>query len=159
MKALLPAILLATLGLGACSTEMDLPPAAVENVSSLDEDLIRDVLQTQQDAWNRGDIPAFMEGYWKSEDLRFASRADITLGWQETLDRYLKSYDSAEKMGKLDFDIAQVDVLGPSDALVFGRWELMRTHDTPHGVFTLHFRKIDGQWVIVSDHTSGADDK
>ena len=59
------------------------------------------VLETQQTAWNTGDIPGFMEGYWKSEELRFASGGSITYGWQATLDRYLTSYDSPEKMGEL----------------------------------------------------------
>lgn len=157
MKSLLPALILSLAALPACTSAPVLPDASQMGGINAEEQAIRSVLAVQQDAWNKGDIPAFMEGYWKSEGLRFASRADVTFGWQQTLDRYLKSYDSPEKMGELKFDIRSVDVLGPSDALVFGAWKLIRDEDTPHGLFTLHFRKIDGQWVIASDHTSGAD--
>ncbi len=121
------------------------------------EAAILKVLTDQQDAWNRGDIPAFMEGYWKSEDLRFASGGTVATGWQVTKDRYLKRYDSPEKMGKLSFTDIIVTTLGDEDALVTGRWALKRDNDMPNGLFTLHFKLIDGNWVIVSDHTSSAD--
>lgn len=112
------------------------------------------VLETQQTAWNTGDIPGFMEGYWKSEELRFASGGSITYGWQATLDRYLTSYDSPEKMGELTFSDLVVSLADSDDALVFGKWELQRLEDRPWGLFTLHFRKVSGEWVIVADHTS-----
>ncbi len=115
------------------------------------------VLAAQQAAWNRGDIPGFMDHYWKSDDLRFASGGDVTRGWAATLARYLSRYDSAEKMGRLSFDIVDIDVVGDDAALVFGAWRLARAADEPHGLFTLTFKRLDGAWVIVADHTSSAD--
>ena len=115
---------------------------------------IRSVLDAQQTAWNTGDIPGFMEGYWKSEDLRFASGGSITYGWQATLDRYLTIYDSPGKMGEVTFSDLVISVADEDDAMVFGKWELQREADRPWGLFTLHFRKIEGGWVIASDHTS-----
>ncbi len=111
-------------------------------------------LMAQQDAWNRGDIDAFMTGYWKSDELRFASGNTVTKGWQATLDRYKKRYDSREKMGKLTFSDLDINVLCRDAALAFGRWKIERNGETPNGLFTLLFRKIDGEWVIVHDHTS-----
>lgn len=118
---------------------------------------IKSVLSDQQDAWNRGDIPAFMEGYWQNADLRFASGGNITYGWQATLDRYLRSYDGASKMGTLSFSDLTVTLADQDDALVFGRWELQREADRPRGLFTLHFRKFGENWLIVSDHTSSGE--
>tara|TARA_Y100000052_G_scaffold27602_1_gene37456 strand:+ start:19072 stop:19581 length:510 start_codon:yes stop_codon:yes gene_type:complete len=116
---------------------------------------IETVLMTQQDAWNRGDIPGFMQGYWQSDELRFASGGNVTTGWQATLDRYLESYAGEGKMGQLTFSDLEIEVTGPIDGLVFGKWELEREGDKPWGLFTLHFRKIgENGWVIVSDHTS-----
>ena len=118
---------------------------------------IEAVLKDQQAAWNGGDIDAFMTGYWNSEDLRFASGGDVTTGWAETLARYHARYDTPEKMGRLEFTDLDIDMLGEDAATAFGRWTVVRDGDDPTGLFTLIFRRIDGEWVIVHDHTSAAD--
>ncbi len=118
---------------------------------------IRAALQTQAAAWNRGDIPAFMATYWKSEKLRFASGGAITHGWQPTLERYLKRYPDKAAMGTLAFSDLEVTVLAPDAAIVFGRWELQRAQDKPWGLFTLVMRRLPDGWRIVSDHTSSAE--
>lgn len=115
---------------------------------------IRGVLETQQAAWNDGNIEGFMAHYHKSETLRFASGGDVETGWEPTLQRYLRRYPDRATMGQLGFSDLDIDVLGGSDALVFGRWTLVRAADAPTGLFTLHMKLIDGAWVIVSDHTS-----
>jgi ketosteroid isomerase-like protein len=120
-------------------------------------DAIRAVLSAQQDAWNAGDIPAFMQGYAKTDDLRFASGGRIQTGWQTTLDGYLARYPDRATMGQLQFDILEVEQIDADDALVFGRWTLNRAEDTPTGLFTLHFQKSGGDWKVVSDHTSSSD--
>lgn len=122
------------------------------------EAAVMSVLSTQQDAWNRGDIPGFMEGYWKSDELRFASGGAITYGWQKTLETYQANYGigDPERMGQLMFSDLVFDITGPNDALVFGKWQLTLGETSPWGLFTLHFSKIDGKWLIVSDHTSSA---
>lgn len=145
--------------LGAMSACISTPVIAQEVRS---EEAVRteilDVLFTQQAAWSRGDIPGFMEGYWKSPDLRFASGGAITHGWQETHDRYIANYGDGdpERMGQLKFSELVVELAGDEDALVFGRWQIKLANGAPWGLFTLHFRKIDGDWLIVSDHTSSA---
>ena len=119
-----------------------------------DEASIRSVLAEQQSAWNRGDIDAFMEGYWKSPQLRFTSGNTVTYGWDETLARYKKYYKTKDIMGQLSFDIMQVERSAPDLAVVLGRFTLKREADEPTGLFTLIFRKFDDEWLIVSDHTS-----
>ena len=115
---------------------------------------IRKVMDDQSAAWNRGDIDAFMTGYWKSEKLVFISTDNVTRGWQPTLDRYKKSYDSRAKMGVLKFSGLEFFVLSKDAAIVLGSWELTREKDNPHGKFTLTFRKFKDGWRIVMDHTS-----
>jgi ketosteroid isomerase-like protein len=115
------------------------------------------VLMAQQDAWNAGDIESFMQGYLKSEQLRFASGGDVTLGWDETLSRYQDRYSDRAKMGTLKFDIKDVTILGQDDGLAFGQWTLIRDADKPTGLFTLHLRKTGEGWKVVSDHTSSAE--
>ncbi len=115
---------------------------------------IRKVMDDQSAAWNRGDLDAFMTGYWKSEKLVFISTDNVTRGWRPTLDRYKKSYDSRAKMGVLKFSGLEFFVLSKDAAIVLGSWELTREKDNPHGKFTLTFRKFKDGWRIVMDHTS-----
>ena len=115
---------------------------------------IRKVMDAQAAAWNRGDIDGFMSGYWKSEKLTFLSGTDVTRGWQPTLDRYKKSYDSRAKMGTLTFSDLEFTILAKDAAVVLGSWSLAREKDNPHGKFTLTFRKFKEGWRIVMDHTS-----
>ena len=116
-----------------------------------------DVLRRQEAAWNSGDIDAFMEEYWKSDMLRFASGGTVKYGWQTTLDRYKERYPDKETMGKLEFTEVNIEILSGTGAIVAGRWKLNREADTPNGLFTLHMRKENDRWIIVSDHTSSSD--
>jgi len=115
------------------------------------------VLETQQSAWNRGDLESFMSGYWNSPDLTFFSGTHESKGWQAALDRYKKNYQGAgHEMGKLEFTNLRIDMLGPDAAFVRGEFHLtMSDGKTPHGLFTLIFRKFPDGWKIVHDHSAG----
>jgi beta-aspartyl-peptidase (threonine type) len=116
---------------------------------------IRKVLDEQDAAWNKGDLVAFMKGYWKSKDLTFVSGKDVTRGWDETLERYKKRYQAEGKeMGKLAFSDVEVQVLAPGVALVTGKFELTLSKETLSGRYTLIMKKLDEGWRIVHDHTS-----
>lgn len=127
---------------------------AVIGQTERDKAAIRRVMDDQSAAWNRGDIDGFMAGYWKSEQLTFISGTSVTRGWQPTLDRYKKSYDSREKMGTLTFSDLEITLLSKHSAVVLGSWSLARKNDNPHGKFTLIFRKFKDAWRIIQDHTS-----
>ena len=119
-----------------------------------DAALIRTVLEKQEQCWNRGDIACFMEGYWKSDSLKFIGKSGITYGWQKTFDNYKKSYPDTSYMGKLSFTLLEVKTWNGTDGMVLGKWHLQRSKGDVGGYFTLMFRRIEGRWVIVSDHTS-----
>ena len=100
-----------------------------------------------------------MSGYWNSPDLTFFSGGQERHGWQETMDRYKARYASpGHEMGKLDFSNMRVELLGADAAFVRGEWHLtMPDGATPHGLFTLVFKKFTDGWKIVHDHTSAAE--
>jgi len=115
---------------------------------------IRKVMTDQAEAWNRGDIDVFMRGYWNSDKLVFVSGVNVTRGWQPTLDRYKRTYDTRAKMGTLTFSDLEITLLSKDSAVVLGSWSLARENDNPHGKFTLTFRKLKEGWRIIMDHTS-----
>lgn len=118
------------------------------------ENEIRGVLASQVECWNAGDIDCYMDGYWRSDKLVFIGASGLTYGWTTTLENYKKRYPTLEAMGKLSFDISIIEPLSEDFWYVVGKFNLVRKNDNPNGYFTLIFRKIDDQWVIVSDHTS-----
>ena len=121
---------------------------------STDETQIRQMLDAQTKAWNRGDVNGFMKGYWESDSLKFIGKNGITYGWKNTLDNYKKNYPDTTAMGTLIFDLLVVAPLSPDYFNVIGKWKLKRTIGDLQGAYTLLIRKINGHWVIVQDHSS-----
>ena len=119
-----------------------------------DRQAIIKLMADQQTAWSKGNLEEFMQGYWKSDSLMFIGKRGPAYGWQTTLDNYKKTYPDKAAMGKLSFRLDKVELLGKQDAFVMGAWSLEREKDKPGGYFTLWFRKINGVWKIVCDHTS-----
>jgi ketosteroid isomerase-like protein len=117
---------------------------------------IRSVLRTQQDAWNRGDIDTFMNGYARSASTVFVSEDTIRRGWETVRARYREKYSDRAKMGTLTFSDLEITPLSTDAAVVLGRWSLKRANDQPHGRFTLIFKRLPEGWRIVHDHTSAA---
>ena len=117
---------------------------------------IQSVLTAQQDAWNRGDIDGFMNGYARSASTVFVSEDEVGRGWETVRDRYRVKYSDRAKMGTLSFSEIEVTMLSSDAAVVLGRWKLKRAKDEPHGRFTLIFKRLSEGWRIVHDHTSAA---
>jgi len=128
--------------------------AAEQPSNSVSE--IESILKTQQDAWNHGDIDAFMNGYAHSAFTVFVSEDEVTRGWETVRDRYRAKYSDRAKMGMLSFSDIEVSMLSPDAAVVLGRWKLKRASNEPHGRFTLIFKRLPEGWRIVQDHTSAA---
>lgn len=149
-RAIFSALLVFCLGLSAWAQSSN--SSVVSDVGS--------VLQKQLDAWNRQDLNGFMTAYWNSEDLNFFANGTVTTGWQATFDRYRKRYQSdGHEMGKLIFSNLNIEALSPDAAFVRGEFHLtLSDGKTPHGIFTLVFRKFPDGWKIVHDHTSTTPD-
>jgi ketosteroid isomerase-like protein len=114
------------------------------------------VLRAQQDAWNRGDIDGFMNGYARSASTVFVAEDQVRRAWETVRERYREKYSDRTKMGTLTFSEIEITPLSADAAVVLGRWRLRRANDEPHGRFTLIFRRMPEGWRIVHDHTSAA---
>ena len=123
------------------------------NAQGKDETAIRNVMNEQLTAWNNGNIDAFMQTYWQNDSLLFVSNPP-TYGWKNTLEKYKEGFPDTATMGKLSFDLLQMNQLSSEYYFVMGKWYLKRTAGDIGGYFTLLFRKINGKWLIVVDHTS-----
>lgn len=119
-------------------------------------DSIQAVMIRQENAWNEGAIDQFMIGYWESDSLKFIGKTGLNYGWEKTLLNYKKSYPSVDEMGILHFNNLSIDVLSENIALVIGEWKLQRDKlgDTLQGHYSLIWRRIGDEWVIISDHSS-----
>jgi hypothetical protein len=132
---------------GEATATVDQPAAVRHDITNL--------LSTQTAAWNRGDVAGFMHGYWQSDSLVFIGKSGLTYGYQATLTNYRKNYPNPAAMGQLDFSNLHVSPLAPGAAQVVGRWHLARpAAGDLQGHFLLVLRKLNGEWVIVADHSS-----
>lgn len=119
-----------------------------------DRAVINAVLKGQQAAWNRGDVNAFLKGYWESTELTFSGSNGVSRGWDGVLARYKKNYPDRAAMGELNFSDLEFRFLGSDAALVLGKWHLKRDMGDIGGVFTLVWQKFPEGWKIIHDHTS-----
>jgi len=116
---------------------------------------IKAALNTQVDAWNRGDIPTFVDTY--ADDCTFVGKQTVVHGHEQLIARYKKQYPTSDAMGKLSFSNLQIKQLDRSIAVVTGEFHLERSTaggGPVGGIFSLVFRLDHGSWRIVLDHTS-----
>ena len=121
--------------------------------SQVGVNMVKAYMKAQESAWNNGDLESFMASYWKSDSLKFITGKGVTYGWQQTLKKYQEAFPTKTEMGTLKFTLIEVKQLGKDAVYVIGKWELEK-EEPAGGHFTLLWRKIRDQWVIVSDHTS-----
>ena len=129
-------------------------PPGQSKFTERDRKEILQLLETQAQDWSDGNLKKFMEGYWKSDSVQFIGRNGIKFGWQTTMDNYRKNFPDTVAMGKLRFEILKVNPVSADAAYLTGKFFLKRTIGNLDGIFTLVFRKIDGKWLVVYDHTS-----
>jgi uncharacterized protein (TIGR02246 family) len=117
---------------------------------------IRERFNQMTEAWNRGDLDGYLAGYWDSDETRWISGGTITRGVEAVRARYKSLYDSPEKLGKLEVKDLEIDILTDDSALVIGKWSHTAGQVARHGAFTVHMKKVQGEWFIVTDHASGS---
>ena len=121
---------------------------------NVDKEAIKNLLEVQRQAWNNHDIDGFMEGYWKSEDLKFYGSNGVTYGWDNTLARYKKAYPTKEHFGTLEFVLNEISIIDKGSYYVMGEYHLKRTIGNADGIFMLILKKIKGEWKIIADTSS-----
>jgi uncharacterized protein (TIGR02246 family) len=157
MKKPATQLILLTLGATALLLKPPLRMSAYADSHDRDRSAITQVFTTQQVNWNKGDVDAFLEGYWHSPDLTFAGNSGIARGYEAVRARYKKNYADRETMGQLEFSALEFRFLGADAALVLGRWHLTRAKGDVGGVFSLVWQRFPEGWRIIHDHTSATE--
>ena len=127
-----------------------------DKISLKDSLSIIKVMNLQEIAWNNGDIDSFMKGYIQSDDLVFSGKNGPVYEWYNTKKRYYSSYPNTKIMGKLKFSVKKIKLISENSAYLIGEYYLKRAIDDSYGHFTLIWKKINNNWLIISDHTSAA---
>lgn len=127
---------------------------ALSLTAQSDESAIRKILSNQEKSWNNGNLDDFMIGYWENDSLMYIGSSGVTYGYAQTLARYKKKYSDTAQMGKLKFDIIKTQQLSAEYFFIVGKFYLKRSIGDLSGYFNLLWRKINGKWVIVADHSS-----
>ncbi len=109
------------------------------------------VLNLQEEAWNNHDLEGFMQGYWKSDSLKFYGSSGLTKGWENTLNNYKKDYPTKTESGILNFVINDISKIENDNYWVMGEYHLKREVSNADGVFIIIFKKINGEWKIIAD--------
>ena len=147
MKKLLVVLLLATV----TSCQVHLSTESSEKIEAKEKQVIIDVMKAQEAAWSKNDLEGFMQGYWKSDSLKFYGSKGITYGWEQTLANYKKGYPTADYSGTLTFKINDISKIEHEAYWVMGEYFLKRTVGDANGIFMIIFKKIEGEWKIVAD--------
>jgi len=142
-------IITTVLILSACKTQK----ISSSNYETSKTEITTMLLQTARD-WSKGNLETFMQGYLKSDNLKFVGSSGITYGWQQTLDNYKKGYPTKEHMGKLTFNLLEFDQLANDVFLVIGEFHLKRTVGDADGMFSIILKHVNGEWKIIADHSS-----
>ncbi|MGJ8665712.1 MAG: YybH family protein [Patiriisocius sp.] len=119
-----------------------------------DKTAILKVMKDQEKAWSQNDLQGFMQGYWKSDSLKFYGSRGLTKGWQQTLENYKKGYPTKDYSGTLNFEVDDISQIENNSYWVMGRYILKRKVGDANGNFMIIFKKIDGEWKIVADMSS-----
>ena len=119
-----------------------------------DEMVIIKKLENQSECWNNGEIDCFMKDYWHNDSLMYIGKNGVTYGWKNTLKSYKLRYPTKKEMGQLNFEIIQIQRLNSNHFFMVGKWSLSREIGDISGHFTLIWKKIGNDWVIISDHSS-----
>jgi len=109
------------------------------------------VLNMQEKAWSNHDLEGFMQGYWKSDSLKFYGSRGLTYGWENTLKNYKKGYPTKAESGTLNFVINDISKIEGDNYWVMGEYHLKREVGNADGVFIIIFKKINGEWKIIAD--------
>ena len=151
MKLNVIVVVVAFMSLLACNAPQK--QAVITPVNEQAKEAILSQMEASRQSWNSGDFEGYMQVYWKSDSLQFMGLKSLTKGWQSTINMYQKAYPTADHRGELRYKFTHFNQLADDCILVIGNFHLERPVGNSEGNFSLIWKKIDGEWKIILDHT------
>jgi ketosteroid isomerase-like protein len=120
------------------------------------KDEITTMLHQQNEAWNKGDLEAFLKPYDSSDRLVFMGSSGPVRSLKVLKEHYESRYKKGEKdFGKLTFSGVEVEELSPDLARAWGKWIVeQQDNKVLSGWFSLILQKKTDGWKIIHDHSS-----
>lgn len=107
------------------------------------------------EAWNRGDLDAFMADYARAPTTSFVDGRRPRKGWDWIRQSYAPRFAPGVQRDSLHFEELEARPLAPRLALITGRFVLARGgRTTASGPFSLVMEQQSDGWKILHDHTS-----
>ncbi|MFC4349206.1 YybH family protein [Kordiimonas lipolytica] len=111
-------------------------------------------LHTMAADWNRGDMTAFLNGYWNDEGFVFAAGKSASRGWQSTRERYATHYPGRDKMGQVTFSEISARRFSGTSGMIFCRWTLDFGDHSATGYATFILERKGDTWRVTHEHAS-----
>ncbi|HEX4154327.1 MAG TPA: DUF4440 domain-containing protein [Acidobacteriaceae bacterium] len=109
------------------------------------------VILAQRDAWNKGDLNAYLSHYKNAPDTQ-AVLANLVRGFDNIRAAYRLNFPNKESMGTIEDSEVEVRALGDNFALATGNYHLTRSRKAGgdvQGTFTELFEKTPAGWQII----------
>jgi ketosteroid isomerase-like protein len=156
-RRLVPIALVAALGAVFFGTT----PAVSQNPDPLftatrqQLDVVKVVL-AQQNAWNKGDLDAYLSHYKDAPDTQ-AVLANLVRGIDNIRGAYKQNFPNKDSMGAIEDTDIEVKALGDNYALATGKYHLNRPKKSGgpiEGTFMELFEKTPAGWQIIFSQSS-----
>ncbi|WP_461490162.1 YybH family protein [Pontibacter sp. HJ8] len=116
---------------------------------------VKEALDGQVDAWNRGELEKAMTYYWNSPDMLWISRNGTETGYQEVLDGFQKDFTNRSKMGVYTYEPLHIEQVSAEAVYYVYHWKIdLQGKKLMGGVSSQLWKKLDGRWVITTEHAS-----
>jgi ketosteroid isomerase-like protein len=109
------------------------------------------IILAQQDAWNKGDLDAYLSHYKNAPDTQ-AVLATLVRGFDNIRSAYRLNFPNKDTMGAIEDSEVEVRALGDNFALATGKYQLSRSRKSGgdiSGTFTELFEKTPAGWQII----------
>ncbi len=116
---------------------------------------VKQALESQIAAWNKGDLETAMSFYWNSPEMLWVSKNGTEKGYQEVLDMFLEQYPDRSKMGVYSYEPLHLEQLSNEAVYFVFRWKIeLDGKQLMGGISSQLWKKLDGRWVATSEHAS-----
>ena len=116
---------------------------------------VKRALEGQISAWNKGDLETAMTFYWNSPEMLWISKGGTEKGYKEVYDMFLQDFKDRSQMGVYSYEPLHIEQVSKEAVYFVFRWKIeLDGKGLMGGVSSQLWKKLDGRWVVTSEHAS-----